>query len=171
MVKYNYWLCKLEGLFHFRIGKDDLCKNCKKKEVTENLFDLLAKYSENALTDIFAVIDNENTEIQKFNSEKEFCIQIFELQKIRLLFKIKSVFYHEEEHLLLYLDKNCFGYHHELYNGEIVQKENTYLLYNYGFIRSGLNICQTYFDKKILVDKIMDEILLCGSSLYESLYF
>ena len=113
------------------------------------------------------VINKENTEIQKFNSEKEFFICILESQKIKLLFSVKSMDYDNEKHLLLYLDKNCFGYYNELYNCDIIQNENFYIMYNYGFIRSGIDIYQKYFELEPLVEKIMDEIMLCGSSLYE----
>lgn len=113
------------------------------------------------------LLDEKNTEIQKFYSEKEFFICITEYQKIKLLFSIKSLHYQEEEHLFLYLDKNCFGYYNELYNCDIIHKENMYLMYNYGFFRNELTICQKYFEKETIIEKIMDEIMLCGSSLYE----
>lgn len=113
------------------------------------------------------VLDETNNEIQKFSSEKEFFIYIIKYQKIKLLFSVKKLYYQEEEHLLLYLDKNCFGYYNELYNSDIIQKENVYLMYNYGFFRTELTVCKTFFEKDMLVEKIMDEIILCGSSLYE----
>lgn len=42
-----------------------------------------------------------------------------------------------------------------------------YLLYNYGFLKNGTDICQKYFDKEEISKKIIDEIMLYGSSLYE----
>lgn len=113
------------------------------------------------------VLNNPNTEIQKFSSEKEFVICILEFQKIKLLFSVKSMNYNNEEHLLLYLDKNCFGYYNELYNCDIILNENFYLMYNYGFFRSGTDIYKKYCESETLVEKIMDEIMLCGGSLYE----